>query len=137
MRVPEHQVALYQAPHRPHPARPTGHEQHTVVPLPGPAKFVRIGVQPYRLHLGPGKAIPKVRYVKLEPVRLQVVARTERVVEKVTVVFIPEACRGAHHHHRRQHLDVAQLPKQGSARVMPPDESRRVQVPQVCPDPQV
>ena len=50
--------------------------------------------------------------------------------------FVVDALANAALALRRQHVDVAKLPKQGSARVMPPHESRRTQVPQVRPDPQ-
>ena len=74
--MPEHNVALHQGPCQPKTAPPTAHEQYTIDLL---ALEPEAG-EPY-LRVRPSEAIPVVRHVELEAVRLQGVPGAEGVVD--------------------------------------------------------
>jgi hypothetical protein len=66
-------------------------------------------------------------------VRLQVVARTERVVDKVIVVFQAEALRFGLDHRRRHRVEVSRLNKQRKARIVIAHERGLVLHPAIRP----
>ena len=66
--------------------------------------------------------------------RPHVVARTERVVDEIVVVFQADALRFVLDDGGRHHVEVAKLPKEGKAWVIIAHDAGLIDVPQVRPD---
>src|SRR5262245_22312785 len=90
---PDDPYSLEQAPHRPRLPTPTGHEHHTVTLLPLIANAIRNQDAGIIRQVSASEAVPHIHHVELEAVWLHVVARAERVVDEIVVVFQAEALR--------------------------------------------
>jgi hypothetical protein len=69
-------------------------------------------------------AYPEVKHVQLDAVLPEVIPRTEGVVERVIVIFQPEALRFILNNGRPHHIKVAKLPKEGKTRVVIAEPTR-------------
>ena len=63
----------------------------------------------------PAEAVPHVHRIELEAVRLQVVARTERVVDEIVVIFQAEALRFELARRRPPSRRSCQTPQRGQS----------------------
>src|SRR5262249_59398127 len=80
-----HTAELHQTPHWPHPTTPTGHEQHTVSPLPLIPDRQRDATGKGRV--GPRKTVPEVHHVEREAVWLQDAPGAERVLDLIVIAL--------------------------------------------------